>query len=184
MKRSILFLFPLFSIWLHSCDTGDFECNETEYLETTPKDTFFFGKWQWAFTRVYCWNNWPAVIGSYHLSDVIYPGDVRPWLPNGYPEREIELHEGFSITMDGEERSYCLLRWKSNDYTSGSSLYGPSPSLQLHLWYYDDVMYDVMTLIQYDALAKDTIEIFPDMKRDSTCGEKTYETVDYYVRVQ
>jgi hypothetical protein len=182
--RAVLYLLAsVLCLCVLSCDTDDLECRDIEYLETTPRDTLFFGKWQWAFSRVYCWDNWPIVFGNYHISDVIYPGDFRPWMPDGHPDRMIELGQQITITNMGNEQIYCIQRWQSLSISSGSSMYGPTRKLRLHMWYYDDANSYTLSLYQYDALAQDTIEVFPEFKMDSTCGERTYGTIDYYVKV-
>ena len=175
--------FLAISIWLVSCDTEpEFSCGEIEYLETTPEDTFFYGEWRWAYTKVYCWDAWPSVIGEWHVTDSIYPGETRSWLPEGHPEHIIELGDSVVITTDGERNAYCFKRWQSYRII-GSSLYGPpAPWLGLHVTYNNEEISDVVSFVQYDALAQDTVEIFPDFKIDSTCGLRTKNTVNYYIR--
>ncbi len=181
MKRSILFLM-LFSIWLHSCDTDDSECGEIYYSYVTDADSIFKGRWQWVYTKVYCWDNSPAVIGQWHVSDSIYPGDVRPWLPNGYPDRWVEMGEDVTISTDGEQRTYCITFWQSLKTTS-SSLHGPAgPGVTMHLRYIGEGLQEI-SFLQYDVLAQDTIEFSPDMQRDTSCLDRVYATIDFYARV-
>ncbi len=183
MKRPILFLLLLFCIWLHSCDTDDSECGDIEYGYTTPADSIFKGRWQWVYTKVYCWDNSPAVIGEWHVSDVIYPGDVRPWLPNGYPDRWVEVGEEVTISTVGEQRTYCITLWQSLSSTS-SSLLGPAgPGVRLHLRFVAEDEEGRISFYRYETFAFDTIEVAPNMQTDLSCGDKVYETIDLYARV-
>ena len=150
--RIVLLL--VISIWFVSCDTEpEFTCSEIEYLETTPLDTFFYGEWRWAYTEVYCWDNWPSTYNEYHISDSVFPGETRSWLPEGHPEHIIELGDSVVITVDGERNAYCTKRWQSFS-SYGSSVYGPPASiLLLHVTYNNEEISDVVSFVQYDALA-------------------------------
>jgi hypothetical protein len=169
MKRLIPF-FMLMLIWA-GCDK---ECPPISFTSNEEMDRDkFIGTWQYAYSVLYCDQYEPQGSHTY-IFDTVYPGDMVSWLLTPVSTQSIIIGDMVTVISNGIPAVHCIEYWEQSQPTiSGASD---------HLFINGDDLY--YSLNSYDVLVIDTLTIGPAFEQHFPCGEETYATRDFYVRVQ
>ena len=173
MRPILVSLFLLLAI--SGCEE---ECATPDFIVEDPESQSYWGEWRYAYSLLLCDNSAPQG-GNTYVVDTVFPGETVTWREEPIPTKTVIIGNEFVVIENHETSNHCIYHgW----YTETEPTQGNSKKSTFSIYMDADYAFN-FTLVRFYNIGEDTARGTPGHFSHSACGTFSYQTENYYVKV-